>query len=88
MLFLVYSNFIQRCNNFSISHQGLEKSESCDLKGSVVDVMSSIGELRNAFSNLKTILIPVFDCNDTEKIELFLDDKKIREKFYDCLEET
>lgn len=67
------------------SGAGLENFESGDLKGVVIDVMSSIGKLRSAYSQIVELFNIVKDKNDSEAIEVFLADNKKREEFYDLL---
>lgn len=67
------------------SGAGLENFDGGDLKGVVVDVMSAVGNLRSAYSNLCELLAPVLEKMDTEEIEVFLCDDKIREQFYNLL---
>ncbi|MBR2042311.1 MAG: type I restriction endonuclease subunit R [Oscillospiraceae bacterium] len=67
------------------SGAGLENFDSGDLKGAVIDVMSSIGKLRNAYSQLIELFNPVKNKDDSEAIEVFLADDKKREEFYNLL---
>ena len=67
------------------SGAGLENYDSGDLKGVVVDVMSSIGGLRDAYTQLVDLFDPVKNKDDEEQIQLYLEDKKIRYEFYDLL---
>lgn len=67
------------------SGAGLENFDGGDLKGVVVDVMSAVGNVRSAYSNLCELLAPVLGKMDTEEIEVFLADDKIREQFYNLL---
>ena len=67
------------------SGAGLEKFDSGDLKGVVVDVMTSIGDLRNTYSQLVELFAPVSNKHDSEAVEVFLADEKIREDFYNRL---
>lgn len=67
------------------SGAGLENFDGGDLKGVVVDVMSAVGNLRSAYSNLCELLAPVLEKMDSEEIEVFLADDKIREQFYNLL---
>ena len=67
------------------SGAGLENFESGDLKGVVVDVMSAVGDLRNAYTNLMELFTPVADIKDAEAVEVFLADDKKREEFYQLL---
>ena len=67
------------------SGAGLENYDSGDLKGVVVDVMSAIGGLRDAYTQLVDLFDPVKNKDDEEQIQLYLDDEKIRYEFYDLL---
>ena len=64
------------------SGAGLENFDVGDLRGVVVDVMSSIGSLREAYSHLVELFTPVANMEDTEAVEVFLADEKRRESFY------
>ena len=66
------------------SGAGLENYDGSDLKGVVVDVLSSVGKLREAYSNLVDLFTPV-GTDNTDEIETFLADDKRREAFYDLL---
>ncbi len=67
------------------SGAGLEKFDSGDLKGVVVDVMTSVGDLRNTYSQLVELFASVPNSHDSEAVEVFLADGKIREDFYNRL---
>ena len=67
------------------SGAGLENFDSGDLKGVVVDVMTAVGDLRNAYSQLLDLFGPVDNKSDSEAVEVFLADDKVRENFYNCL---
>lgn len=67
------------------SGAGLENFDSGDLKGVVVDVMTAVGDLRNTYTQLVDLFAPVADKNDSEAVEVFLADDKIRENFYNLL---
>lgn len=67
------------------SGAGLENFDSGDLKGVVVDVMTAIGDLRSSYTQVAELFAPVSDKNDSEAVEVFLADDKIREDFYDLL---
>lgn len=67
------------------SGAGLENFDSGDLKGAVIDVMSAVGSLRETHTNLAELFAPVRNKADTEEIELFLADDKVRENFYNLL---
>lgn len=67
------------------SGAGLENFDSGDLKGVVVDVMSSVGNLRDSYTRLIELFAPVRNKADAEEVEVFLADDKIREDFYNLL---
>ena len=67
------------------SGAGLENFDSGDLKGVIVDVISAVGSLREAYSNLESVFSGISNKTDTEEYEVTLADEKIREKFYSCL---
>lgn len=67
------------------SGAGLENFDGGDLKGVVVDVMSAIGTLRETYTQLMELLAPVKNIHDSEEVEVFLADEKLREAFYNQL---
>ena len=67
------------------SGAGLENFDGGDLKGVVVDVMSAIGNLRSAYTQLVELFAPVGSISDTEAVEVFLADAKMRQDFYTLL---
>lgn len=67
------------------SGAGLENFDGGDLKGVVVDVMVAVGNLRNAYSQMVELFAPVSDTSDSEAVEVFLADDKLREEFYNLL---
>jgi len=67
------------------SGAGLENFDSGDLKGVVVDVMTAVGDLRSSYTQLVELFAPVINKNDSEAVEVFLSDDKIREDFYKLL---
>lgn len=67
------------------SGAGLENFDSGDLKGVVVDVMTAVGDLRSTYTQLVDLFAPAADTNDSEAVEVFLADDKIREDFYNLL---
>ena len=64
---------------------GLENFDGGDLRGVVVDVMSSVAGLRDAYSQLIDLFADVKDLRDTEAVEVSLADEKRRETFYNLL---
>lgn len=67
------------------SGAGLENFDGGDLKGVVVDVMSAVGNLRSAYTQLVELFAPVGNIHDTEAVEVFLADDKVRQDFYTLL---
>lgn len=67
------------------SGAGLENFDGGDLKGVVVDVMSAVGNLRSAYTQLVEFFAPVGSISDTEAVEVFLADDKMRQDFYALL---
>lgn len=67
------------------SGAGLENFDGGDLKGVVVDVMSAIGNLRSAYTQLVEIFAPVGSISDAEAVEVFLADDNVRQDFYTLL---
>lgn len=67
------------------SGAGLENFDGGDLKGVMVDVMSAIGNLRSAYTQLVELFAPVGNIHDTEAVEVFLADDKVRQDFYTLL---
>lgn len=67
------------------SGAGLENFEGRDLQGVAVDVMSAIGDLRDAYSRLVELFAGLQHPDDTEEVEVFLADVKTRESFYNRL---
>ena len=67
------------------SGAGLENFDGGDLKGVVVDVMSAIGNLRSAYTQLVELFAPVGSISDAEAVEVFLSDDKMRQDFYTLL---
>lgn len=67
------------------SGAGLENFDSEDLQGALVDVISVLGSLREAYSNVVSIFKRVKNKEDKEEYELILADEAIRNDFYDEL---
>ena len=63
----------------------MENFDSEDLKGVVVDVMASVGELRETYTHLTELFADLKNRQDTEEVETFLADDKKRENFYNFL---
>lgn len=67
------------------SGAGLENFESGDLKGVVVDVLQTVGRLRESYTNLIDLFADVPNLEDTEAVEVSLADEKKRTQFYNLL---
>ena len=67
------------------SGAGLENFDPEDLQGAVHDVISIIGTLRQAHSDLWQIFAPIKNKKDTEEFEVWLENEERREGFYDVL---
>ena len=64
---------------------GLENFDSGDLKDVVVDVMSSVAGLREAYTQVTELFADLKNPRDTEEVEVFLADDKKRASFYHLL---
>src|SRR5699024_8278817 len=67
------------------SGAGLENFDGGDLKGVVVDVMSSVAGLREAYTRLTEMFDNLKNPRDIEEVEVQLVDGKKRENFYNRL---
>ncbi len=67
------------------SGAGLENFDGNDIAGALVDVISVVGLLKQAYSNLVGIFKSVKNKNDNEELELALEDDEIRDDYYDEL---
>lgn len=67
------------------SGAGLENFDGEDIAGALVDVISTIGSLKQAYTNLVAIFKYVKNKNDKEEYELTLADEEVRNDFYDEL---
>lgn len=67
------------------SGAGLENFDGRDLKGVVVDVMSCVAGLRDAYTRLAELFAGLKNPRDIEEVEVFLADDKKRESFYQLL---
>lgn len=65
---------------------GLDAFEKKDLTGLITDVLKSVSELRQAYSNLENNFTSITNKNDVEEYEVLLEaDDKLRLKFYNDL---
>ena len=67
------------------SGAGLEGFDGKDLSGVAVDVMSVVGKLRSAYSQLDELFADIKAPRDSETVEVFLADDEKRELFYKLL---
>lgn len=67
------------------SGSGLENFDTEDIKGALVDVISIVGKLRNAYSQLNDIFKKIKNQRDREEYEVLLADDEKRNDFYDAL---
>ena len=67
------------------SGAGLENFDGKDLKGVVVDDMSCVAALRDAYTRLAELFAGLKNPRDIEEVEVFLADDKKRESFYQLL---
>ncbi len=65
------------------SGAGLENFDCGDLKGVVTDVITAVGDLRNAYTQLTDLFVTIPDTGDSEAVEVLLADDGIRKDFYD-----
>lgn len=67
------------------SGAGLENFDPEDLKGSLYDIISIIGSLRQYYTDLINIFIPVKNKRDVDEYEVLLANDEIRDDFYNIL---
>ena len=67
------------------SGAGLENFDGEDIAGALVDVISTVGLLRQSYSNMVAIFKNVKNRDDKEEYELILADEGIRNDFYNEL---
>lgn len=67
------------------SGSGLENYDSEDIQGALVNVISIIGSLREAYSQLLDIFKPIKNQRDNEEYEILLEDDELRIDFYNSL---
>lgn len=86
-LIVDYRGLIQKLDTAMnmYSGAGLENYEGADLSGTIVDVITVVGELREAYSQLCDLFIGVKNKNDTNEYEDILADEDLRNDFYNLL---
>lgn len=67
------------------SGSGLENFNGKHLKGAVQDVIVIIGELRQYYTDLIEFFSLIKNKKDVEEYEIYLEDQKLREDFYNIL---
>lgn len=82
-----YRGLIQKLDDAMnmYSGAGLENFEAGDLKGTIVDIISVVGSLRQSYTRIDDLFAPIHNKSDTEEIEIFLADENKREDFYNLL---
>ncbi len=86
-LIVDYRGLIQELDTAmkTYSGAGLENFDGKDLEGALVDVISIVGKLREAYSNVAAIFKGVKNKQDNEEYELMLADDVKRNDFYSML---
>lgn len=86
-LIVDYRGLIQELDSAmrTYSGAGLENFDGKDLEGALVDVISTVGKLREAYSNVAAIFKGVRNKHDKEEYELLLADEVLRNDFYNEL---
>lgn len=86
-LIVDYRGLIQKLDTAMnmYSGAGLENYEGTDLSGAIVDVMTVVSELREAYSQLCDLFIGIKNKNDTNEYEDKLEDEDLRNDFYNLL---
>lgn len=67
------------------SGAGLENFDGEDLKGTITNITSAIGQLRESHSRIVELFSPIKNKDDVEELEVYLEDEKLRKDFYDLL---
>lgn len=86
-LIVDYRGLIQELDSAmkTYSGAGLENFDGKDLEGALVDVISMVGKLREAYSNVVAIFKKIKNKHDKEEYELLLADESLRNDFYNEL---
>ena len=72
--------------NIYSGNNGLDKFDKNDLNGFITDVISSVAELRQSYSNLESIFTYINNKKDEEEYEVLLESNEtLRQKFYNDL---
>lgn len=86
-LIVDYRGLIQELDSAmkTYSGAGLENFDGKDLEGALIDVISMLGKLREAYSNVVAIFKNIKNKHDKEEYELLLADESLRNDFYNEL---
>lgn len=86
-LIVDYRGLIQELDSAmkTYSGAGLENFDGKDLEGALIDVISMVGKLREAYSNVVAIFKNIRNKHDKEEYELLLGDESLRNDFYNEL---
>lgn len=86
-LIVDYRGLIQKLDTAMnmYSGAGLDNYDGNDLQGVIIDVMSVVGELREAYSQLCDLFTGVKNKNDVNEYEDILADNDLRNDFYNIL---
>ncbi|OFV71147.1 type I restriction endonuclease subunit R [Acetobacterium wieringae] len=86
-LIIDYRGLIQELDSAmkTYSGAGLENFDREDISGALVDVIGTVGSLKQAYSNLARIFKGIKNKNDHEEYELALENEEIRNNFYNEL---
>ena len=86
-LIVDYRGLIQELDSAmkTYSGAGLENFDGKDLEGALIDVISMVGKLREAYSNVVAIFKNIKNKHDKEEYELLLADESLRNDFYNEL---
>lgn len=86
-LIVDYRGLIQKLDTAMnmYSGAGLENYEGTDLSGAIVDVITVVSELREAYSQLCELFIGVRNKSDVNEYEDKLADEELRKDFYNLL---
>lgn len=81
-----YRGLIKKLNDAMDMYTGagLDAFDEGDLKGTIVDIMSAIGELKSVYSTL-VAMFNKLPQGDEEAIETYLADDELRQRFYSDL---
>lgn len=88
-LIVDYRGLLSQLNdamNVYSGDSGLDKFDKNDLDGLITDVLTSVAELRQAYTNLENNFISILNKDDEEEYEVYLEqDETRRIKFYNDL---